>query len=111
MSLNYVVLYNSSSTPTLGLLRVKLFDVSSQLLGFEVLIEKEWISFGFQFQKRLSHIQLVRRKDQSTSEQYCPYFLQFIECVWYAILFGSSKFPGKFGDSFQQPLNLMKSFC
>lgn len=45
--------------------------------GFQVLIEKEWISFGHKFQQRVGH------GDQHHSDaDRSPVFLQFIDCVW-----------------------------
>ncbi|KAH3744386.1 Myotubularin 1 [Pelomyxa schiedti] len=46
------------------------------LLGFEVLIEKEWLSFGHKFSLRVGHA-----RKRSSSER-SPVFLQFIDCVY-----------------------------
>lgn len=47
--------------------------------GFQVLIEKEWISFGHQFAKRTGH---EPGKMSNTSDQErSPVFLQFLDCV------------------------------
>jgi len=46
------------------------------ILGFEVLIEKEWCSFGHQFQRRYGH----SSKEEETERS--PIFLQFIDCVF-----------------------------
>lgn len=45
--------------------------------GFEVLIEKEWLSFGHKFQQRIGHGD-AHHSDADRS----PVFLQFIDCVW-----------------------------
>ncbi|XP_036113815.1 myotubularin-related protein 2 isoform X3 [Molossus molossus] len=45
--------------------------------GFEVLVEKEWLSFGHRFQLRLGH----GDKNHADAER-SPVFLQFIDCVW-----------------------------
>ncbi|XP_017769087.1 PREDICTED: myotubularin-related protein 2 isoform X2 [Nicrophorus vespilloides] len=45
--------------------------------GFEVLIEKEWISFGHKFQQRIGH-----GDDHHSDADRSPVFLQFIDCVW-----------------------------
>uniref|UniRef100_A0A8D0HAL0 phosphatidylinositol-3,5-bisphosphate 3-phosphatase n=1 Tax=Sphenodon punctatus TaxID=8508 RepID=A0A8D0HAL0_SPHPU len=45
--------------------------------GFEVLIEKEWISFGHRFAMRVGH-----GDDDHTNADRSPIFLQFIDCVW-----------------------------
>jgi hypothetical protein len=41
--------------------------------GFLMLIEKEWMGFGFQFEERMG-----RMTDKGTS----PVFTQFLDCVW-----------------------------
>jgi myotubularin-related protein 1/2 len=47
------------------------------IVGFEVLIEKDWMSFGHKFARRIGH------GDRSyTDSQRAPIFLQFIDCVW-----------------------------
>ncbi|KAJ0402451.1 hypothetical protein P43SY_000604 [Pythium insidiosum] len=43
--------------------------------GFQVLIEKEWLSFGHPFQLRLSH-------GEKADTQESPIFIQFLDCVW-----------------------------
>ncbi|XP_074651370.1 phosphatidylinositol-3,5-bisphosphate 3-phosphatase MTMR2-like [Tubulanus polymorphus] len=45
--------------------------------GFEVLIEKEWLSFGHKFGLRVGH-----GEDKHTDADRSPVFLQFIDCVW-----------------------------
>lgn len=45
--------------------------------GFQVLIEKEWLSFGHRFETRLGH-----GSDNHTDPDRSPIFLQFIDCVW-----------------------------
>ncbi|XP_011189334.2 myotubularin-related protein 2 [Zeugodacus cucurbitae] len=57
------------------------------LRGFEVLIEKEWLSFGHKFQQRIGHGD-NRHSDADRS----PVFLQFIDCVWQV----SQQFPNAF---------------
>ncbi|KAI5089682.1 myotubularin-related protein 2 [Silurus meridionalis] len=45
--------------------------------GFQILIEKEWVSYGHRFQQRVGH------GDQNhTDADRSPIFLQFIDCVW-----------------------------
>ena len=43
----------------------------------QVLIEKEWLSFGHKFGQRIGH-----GSDKHNDDQRSPIFLQFIECVW-----------------------------
>ncbi|XP_064636835.1 myotubularin-related protein 2-like isoform X2 [Lineus longissimus] len=47
------------------------------LKGFEVLIEKEWLSFGHKFQQRVGH-----GEDKHSDADRSPVFLQFVDCVW-----------------------------
>ncbi|XP_055711735.1 myotubularin-related protein 2 [Phlebotomus papatasi] len=47
------------------------------LKGFEVLIEKEWLSFGHKFQQRIGH-----GDSHHSDADRSPVFLQFIDCVW-----------------------------
>lgn len=45
--------------------------------GFQVLLEKEWISFGHKFASRVGH-----GEDNHSSSERSPLFVQFIDCVW-----------------------------
>jgi hypothetical protein len=45
--------------------------------GFQVLIEKEWLSFGHKFETRMGH-----GTDKYSDQDRSPIFLQFIDCVW-----------------------------
>jgi myotubularin-related protein 1/2 len=45
--------------------------------GFEVLIEKEWLSFGHKFEQRLGY-----GEDRHTDADRSPVFIQFVDCVW-----------------------------
>ncbi|NWH96744.1 MTM1 protein, partial [Tichodroma muraria] len=45
--------------------------------GFEVLVQKEWISFGHKFASRIGH----GDKNHADTDR-SPIFLQFIDCVW-----------------------------
>lgn len=47
------------------------------LEGFEVLIEKEWISFGHSFETRCGHL----RDDKTKNEKRSEIFIQFLDCV------------------------------
>ena len=47
------------------------------LKGFQVLIEKEWLSFGHKFAHRIGH-----GEDKHNDNDRSPVFLQFIDCVW-----------------------------
>ncbi|KAJ0055793.1 hypothetical protein NL108_011385, partial [Boleophthalmus pectinirostris] len=45
--------------------------------GFQVLVEKEWISFGHKFSSRVGH-----GEDNHSSSERSPLFVQFIDSVW-----------------------------
>ncbi|XP_070198187.1 phosphatidylinositol-3,5-bisphosphate 3-phosphatase MTMR2-like [Littorina saxatilis] len=45
--------------------------------GFEVLIEKEWVSFGHKFRQRVGH-----GEDKHSDDNRSPVFLQLVDCVW-----------------------------
>uniref|UniRef100_A0A7N4NTB8 Myotubularin n=1 Tax=Sarcophilus harrisii TaxID=9305 RepID=A0A7N4NTB8_SARHA len=47
------------------------------ITGFEVLIQKEWISFGHKFASRIGH----GEKNYADTDR-SPIFLQFMDCVW-----------------------------
>jgi len=57
------------------------------LKGFQVLIEKEWISFGHKFLQRIGH-----GDDRHSDADRSPIFLQFIDCVWQIV----QQFPNVF---------------
>lgn len=78
---NSVVVHCSDGwdrTAQLTALSMLLLDPYYRTLkGFEVLIEKEWLSFGHKFQQRIGHGD-INHSDADRS----PVFLQFIDCVW-----------------------------
>ena len=55
--------------------------------GFQVLIEKEWLSFGHKFAQRIGH-----GEERHSDAERSPVFLQFIDCVWQM----SQQFPNAF---------------
>ncbi|XP_062440586.1 myotubularin isoform X3 [Rhea pennata] len=55
--------------------------------GFEVLVQKEWISFGHKFASRIGH----GDKNHADADR-SPIFLQYIDCVWQM----SKQFPTAF---------------
>eukprot|EP00095_Tigriopus_kingsejongensis_P005833 maker-scaffold425_size175135-snap-gene-0.54 protein:Tk05833 transcript:maker-scaffold425_size175135-snap-gene-0.54-mRNA-1 annotation:"myotubularin-related protein 2" len=57
------------------------------LRGFQVLIEKEWLSFGHKFAARIGH-----GEDNPKDNDRSPVFLQFIDCVWQVM----NQFPNSF---------------
>lgn len=78
---NSVVVHCSDGwdrTAQLTALAMLLLDPYYRTLkGFEVLVEKEWLSFGHKFQQRVGHGD-INHSDADRS----PVFLQFIDCVW-----------------------------
>lgn len=57
------------------------------LKGFQVLVEKEWLSFGHKFGQRVGH-----GEDRHNDNDRSPVFLQFIDCVWQV----ANQFPSSF---------------
>ncbi|XP_027625173.1 myotubularin isoform X3 [Tupaia chinensis] len=55
--------------------------------GFEILVQKEWISFGIKFASRIGH----GDKNHADADR-SPIFLQFVDCVWQM----SKQFPTAF---------------
>ena len=51
------------------------------LRGFEVLIEKEWVSFGHKFESRWGHF----RNDSIMPDERSPVFIQFLDAVYQLI--------------------------
>ncbi|XP_056298404.1 myotubularin-related protein 1a isoform X2 [Pseudoliparis swirei] len=47
------------------------------LRGFQVLVEKEWVSFGHKFAARVGH-----GDENHANSERSPLFVQFIDCVW-----------------------------
>lgn len=65
-------------TAQLSALAMLLLDPYYRTIrGFEVLIEKEWLSFGHKFQQRVGH-----GDNHHSDADRSPVFLQFIDCVW-----------------------------
>ncbi|XP_072562721.1 myotubularin-related protein 1b isoform X2 [Paramormyrops kingsleyae] len=47
------------------------------LRGFQVLLEKEWLSFGHRFAARVGH-----GDENHANSERSPLFVQFVDCVW-----------------------------
>ncbi|KAM6909476.1 phosphatidylinositol-3,5-bisphosphate 3-phosphatase MTMR2-like [Xenentodon cancila] len=47
------------------------------LSGFQVLVEKEWISFGHKFAARVGY-----GDENHANSERSPLFVQFVDCVW-----------------------------
>lgn len=65
------------TTQIVSLAQIFLDPYYRTLKGFRVLIEKEWILFGYPFKQRNG-----LGKEESDSDQLSPVFLQFLDCVW-----------------------------
>ena len=75
-------------TPQLTSLAMLFLDPYYRTLkGFQVLIEKEWVSFGHKFAQRIGH-----GVDKHNDNDRSPVFLQFIDCVYQV----TTQFPNKF---------------
>lgn len=75
-------------TTQLSSLSMLLLDSYYRTLeGFEVLVEKEWLSFGHKFNDRIGH-----GDDKHNDADRSPVFLQFIDCVWQV----TQQFPNAF---------------
>ncbi|XP_013412822.1 myotubularin-related protein 2 isoform X4 [Lingula anatina] len=60
-----------------GLAMLMLDPYYRTIVGFEVLIAKEWLGFGHKFAQRVGH-----GEDKHSDADRSPVFLQFIDCVW-----------------------------
>jgi len=54
--------------------------------GFQVLVEKDWLSFGYKFLDRAGHGKMA------DSNERAPVFQQWVDCVWQLLY----QFPGAF---------------
>lgn len=66
------------------------------LKGLEVIIEKEWVSFGFQFHKRCGNF----KDDSHEKNERSPVFIQFMDCLFQLL----EQFP----SAFQYNKNVLK---
>ncbi|CAB3368858.1 Hypothetical predicted protein [Cloeon dipterum] len=76
-----------------GLAMIMLDPYYRTIRGFEVLVEKEWLSFGHKFAHRIGH-----GNEHHSDADRSPVFLQFVDCVWQL----TQQFPTafEFNDSF-----------
>ncbi|XP_048586717.1 myotubularin isoform X2 [Nematostella vectensis] len=61
-----------------SLVQVMLDPYYRTLDGFQVLIQKEWLSFGHKFADRI----LPPETNPESTEEHGPVFLQWLDCVW-----------------------------
>ena len=53
------------------------------ITGFQVLIEKEWLSFGHKFAVRSgADTSSLKTREDYLDKQRSPIFVQFLDCVW-----------------------------
>ena len=71
-------------------------------IGFAVLIEKDFLSFGHQFAKRSG---ISEKKDEKDSE-ISPIFLQFLDCVYQLMV----QFPSEFEFNSDYLLFIAKNY-
>eukprot|EP00912_Choanoflagellata_sp_UC4_P002267 UC4_evm2s1434 len=68
-------------TAQLSALSMLLLDPFYRTIdGFEILIDKEWLSFGHKFGQRIGH-----GSSDHSNDNRSPVFVQFIDCVWQII--------------------------
>ncbi len=75
--------------------------------GFAVLVEKDWLAFGHQFEWR--HGQVVG--DEQKKRERAPIFLQFLSCAWQLMCQHPTAF--EFSSAFLVKLHIesVSGFC
>lgn len=63
-----------------SLAQLILDDHYRTFTGFQILIEKEWLSFGHKFADRAAHYDTPHKSGKKRESS--PIFHQFLECVW-----------------------------
>ena len=71
-------------------------------MGFAVLVEKDWLSFGHQFAKRSG---MIPKKNDGENER-SPIFLQFLDCI-YQLMY---QFPNEFEFNSDYLLFIAKNY-
>jgi hypothetical protein len=71
-------------------------------MGFAVLVEKDWLSFGHQFAKRSG---MIPKKNDGENER-SPIFLQFLDCI-YQLMY---QFPNEFEFNSEFLLFIAKNY-
>eukprot|EP00013_Stygamoeba_regulata_P018326 CAMPEP_0177679270 /NCGR_PEP_ID=MMETSP0447-20121125/29505_1 /TAXON_ID=0 /ORGANISM="Stygamoeba regulata, Strain BSH-02190019" /LENGTH=1069 /DNA_ID=CAMNT_0019188433 /DNA_START=92 /DNA_END=3301 /DNA_ORIENTATION=- len=64
------------SSVTSSLVQLMLDPYYRTISGFQILVEKEWLSLGFPFADRCAHLR------SSNETQESPTFLLFLDCFW-----------------------------
>ena len=78
---------------------------SRTLIGFESLIQREWVAYGHPFCTRLSHTSVSREEEETTG--FCPVFLLMLDCCWQII----RQFPTTFEFNSQYLLMMAQELC
>ena len=71
-------------------------------MGFAVLVEKDWLSFGHQFAKRSG---MIPKKNDGENER-SPIFLQFLDCIYQLVY----QFPNEFEFNSDYLLFIAKNY-
>jgi len=71
------------------------------LRGFEMLVEKEWVSFGHRIRDRAGHLPATEENDEES-----PIFPQFLDCVYQMMV----QFPTQFGFNEQFLIAILDGF-
>ena len=71
-------------------------------MGFAVLIEKDWLSFGHQFARRSG---ILQKKNDEEKER-SPIFLQFLDCIYQLMV----QFPNEFEFNADYLLFIAKNY-
>jgi hypothetical protein len=78
-------------TPQLtSLVQLMIDPFYRTIRGFEILIEKEWCSFGHRFATRSGHA--PKKEIGNEEDERAPIFIQWLDCVWQLF----TQFPAEF---------------
>jgi len=90
-----------------GLAQLLMDPYYRTIRGFEILVEKEWLSMGFKFEQRCGH--LARTANSPLNQEVSPVFSQFFDCVWQIM----QQFPDEFEftDRFLVDLHRLAFSC
>ncbi|CAN0391809.1 unnamed protein product, partial [Phaeothamnion confervicola] len=89
-----------------GLAQLLLDPFYRTIHGFQILVEKDWMSFGHPFQMRYGH-GLKRGAAGDREDQRCPIFLQFLDCTWQLV----NQFPAAFEFNGRYLLAIAAHLC
>ena len=78
---------------------------SRTLIGFESLVQREWVASGHPFCTRLRHTSVPREEEESLG--FCPVFFLMLDCCWQII----RQFPTTFEFNSQYLLMMAHEVC